>query len=353
METSIGNIEVELFDTVAPLTVGNFMNYVNDGDFTNSFIHRSIPDFIIQSGGFTFENGAVGNVPNAPPVINEFNRSNIRGTIAMAKISGDPDSATSEWFFNLADNSAILDAQNGGFTVFGQVIGSGMDVVDAIAALTVWNAGGAFTDLALIDYSGTGDILQDNLVMIYRIVTVSTPLDDGDNDGVGDNVDNCPSIPNAGQQDTDGDGVGDACDADSGYGEGKAILNIEDCGKDFTYDMYNILLEPDVNKWRMEAPFGYFSGKYEVVIPDEKLSLSLTKKSKSRLYEYIGKTGKSLCDVKGKILSPKINKFIIKIDGENGAWKMALKVKYKATDGVNRKKGVYKVTVKNVPYTLN
>jgi len=182
METSIGNIEVELFDTVAPLTVDNFMNYVNDGDFTNSFIHRSIPDFIIQGGGFTFENGAVGNVPTAPPIINEFNRSNIRGTIAMAKISGDPDSATSEWFFNLTDNSAILDAQNGGFTVFGQVIGSGMDVVDAIAVLTVWNAGGVFTDLPLIGYSGTGDILEDNLVMIYRIVTVSTPPDDGDTD---------------------------------------------------------------------------------------------------------------------------------------------------------------------------
>jgi peptidyl-prolyl cis-trans isomerase A (cyclophilin A) len=178
METSLGNIEVELFDTVAPLTVANFMNYVNDGDFTNSFVHRSVPGFIIQGGGFTFENGVIGTVPTDSPVVNEFNRSNLRGTIAMAKLSGDPDSATSGWFFNLADNSANLDTQNGGFTVFGKVIGSGMDVVDAIAALTVWNVGGAFTDLPLIDYSGTGDILQENLVMIYRIATVSTSSED-------------------------------------------------------------------------------------------------------------------------------------------------------------------------------
>lgn len=178
METVLGDIEVELFDTVTPLTVANFMNYVNDGDFTNSFIHRSVPGFIIQGGGFTFENGQLGEVPTDPPVANEFDRSNIRGTIAMAKLGGDPNSATSGWFFNLADNSANLDSQNGGFTVFGQVIGTGMDVVDAIAALQVWNAGGAFTELPMIDYPGTGEILQEHLVMISRIVTVSTPPPD-------------------------------------------------------------------------------------------------------------------------------------------------------------------------------
>ena len=176
MDTSLGNIEVELFDTVTPLTVANFMKYVNDGDFSNSFIHRSIPGFIIQGGGFTFENGAIGTVPTDPPVVNEFSHSNIRGTIAMAKISGDPDSATSGWFFNLGDNSANLDFQNGGFTVFGQVIGNSMEVVDTIAALPVWNAGGDFTDLPLIDYSGTGDILQDNLVVVNQITVVPVPI---------------------------------------------------------------------------------------------------------------------------------------------------------------------------------
>ena len=174
METSLGNIDVELFNDSAPRTVTNFMNYVNDGDYSNSFIHRSVPGFIIQGGGFKFENDGVSKITTDPPVVNEFGHSNIRGTIAMAKLDGDPDSATSEWFFNLADNSANLDKQNGGFTVFGQVIGNGMDVVDAIAALPVWNAGGAFTDLPLIDYSGTGNIQENNLVMVYRIVTISS-----------------------------------------------------------------------------------------------------------------------------------------------------------------------------------
>jgi peptidyl-prolyl cis-trans isomerase A (cyclophilin A) len=178
METSFGNIDIELLDSVAPRTVANFMKYVNDGDFTNSFIHRSVPGFVIQGGGFTFVNGEVADVPTDPPVTNEFSRSNLRGTIAMAKLGGDPNSATSQWFFNLANNSASLDSQNGGFTVFGQVIGSGMNVVDAIAALPVWNAGTAFTELPLIGFSGIGNIRQENLVLIERIapVPVSHPM---------------------------------------------------------------------------------------------------------------------------------------------------------------------------------
>src|ERR1044072_3557421 len=75
METSLGNIDIELLDSVAPLTVANFMKYVSDGDFTNSFIHRSVPGFIIQGGGFKFVNGQPAAVPTDPPVANEFNRS--------------------------------------------------------------------------------------------------------------------------------------------------------------------------------------------------------------------------------------------------------------------------------------
>ena len=142
MQTDLGSFDIELFDTVTPLTVANYMNYVNDGDYEGTFFHRSIPGFIVQGGGY-LANSTSGSIltdgasliPTDPPVVNEFNLSNLRGTIAMAKVGGDPDSATSQWFFNLADNSANLDNQNGGFTVFARVLDDGMDVVDSIAAL--------------------------------------------------------------------------------------------------------------------------------------------------------------------------------------------------------------------------
>ena len=166
MQTPFGAVEIELFDEEAPETVANFLTYVNDGDYVNSFIHRSVPGFVVQGGGFTFIDGATVAIPTDPPVINEPGISNLRGTVAMAKVSGDPNSATSQWFFNLADNSAILDNTNGGFTVFGQVTGNGMDVIDQIAALQVWNGGGTFSELPLIDYSGSGPVTEDHLVMI-------------------------------------------------------------------------------------------------------------------------------------------------------------------------------------------
>ncbi len=176
MQTVLGEIDIELFDTAAPLTVANFMNYVNSGAYNNSFIHRSVPGFIIQGGGYTWSNNSANAIAQNSPVVNEFDlsRSNVRGTIAMAKLSGDPDSATSGWFFNLADNSANLDFQNGGFTVFGRVIGNGMSVVDAIAALPVYNAGGAFGNLPLIGYTG-GSITGANLAMVTNVAAVPVP----------------------------------------------------------------------------------------------------------------------------------------------------------------------------------
>ncbi len=114
-------MEIDLFEEETPETVANFLNYVNDGDYANTFIHRSVAGFVIQGGGFTFIDGERQSVPTDPPVVNEPGISNLRGTIAMAKLSGDPNSATSQWFINLADNAENLDGQNGGFTVFGQV----------------------------------------------------------------------------------------------------------------------------------------------------------------------------------------------------------------------------------------
>lgn len=184
-DTSIGNdglTNVLLFDQAdsgAPLTVQNFLTYVNSGAYTNSIIHRSVPDFIIQGGGFTVEQLQVQSVRANPPVVNEFSsqRSNLQGTIAMAKLGNDPNSATNQWFFNLEDNSGNLDRQNGGFTVFGQVL-SDQDyaTISAIAEIPLFNGSGinpAFTDLPLNIDPDNPNLEEDNDYIRYESITVS------------------------------------------------------------------------------------------------------------------------------------------------------------------------------------
>ncbi|MFQ5698162.1 MAG: peptidylprolyl isomerase [Myxococcota bacterium] len=153
-------ILIETFDD-RPLTSNNFLAYVKGGKYSGTFLHRLAPGFVLQGGGFikNLVTQTIGGVPQTsnlanpvdldgdpatpnPTVPNEFSnlpfRSNLRGTLAMAKLAGDPNSATNQWFFNLADNSANLDNQNGGFTVFARVI-DGMDLVDALAGLPITN----------------------------------------------------------------------------------------------------------------------------------------------------------------------------------------------------------------------
>jgi peptidyl-prolyl cis-trans isomerase A (cyclophilin A) len=175
-DTVLGNIDVELFDNIAPVTVANFLNYVDDADYDNSFIHRSVPEFIIQGGGYRFIENIISPVLIEAPIANEFNLSNVRGTLAMAKLITDPDSATCQWFFNLVDNSANLDYQNGGYTVFGNVIGNGMDVVDAIAELDIHNLSSihpAFSTIPLIDYAEP--LVAEQLVLISEISIIPEP----------------------------------------------------------------------------------------------------------------------------------------------------------------------------------
>ena len=118
-------IRVTLFDAQLPQTVANFFDYINSGDYNNTIFHRLVTGFVLQGGGFTFaQSGSTGSltpVTTLQPVPNEFGASNLSGTLAMAKVGGDPNSATSQFFFNLANNSSNLDNQNGGFTVFGQL----------------------------------------------------------------------------------------------------------------------------------------------------------------------------------------------------------------------------------------
>jgi cyclophilin family peptidyl-prolyl cis-trans isomerase len=135
--TVLGRICLDLFDRPgeAPLTVGNFVTYARRGAYDGSFLHRLIPDFVLQGGGYRYDPATrYTSVPRDPAVPNEPGISNVRGTVAMAKVAGQASSATSEWFINLVDNTG-LDAQNGGFTVFARVVPEDLDVVDAIGAL--------------------------------------------------------------------------------------------------------------------------------------------------------------------------------------------------------------------------
>lgn len=161
MLSTLGTIHIELYDSDAPGTVENFLNYVNSDRYVDSIIHRSISGFVIQGGGFTFDGQSEipQGIPLDSPISNEFTpeNSNLRGTLSMAKLSNNPDSATSQFFINLADNSENLDNQNGGFTVFAEVVGQGLTTVDRIARVARWDFseffGPAFRDLPLIDYS--------------------------------------------------------------------------------------------------------------------------------------------------------------------------------------------------------
>ena len=181
IRTSLGNVQVNLFDNTTPKTVANFLGYVKAGSYVNNVVHRVEPGFVVQAGGFQYNDEfPLDNVATGAPVENEPKLSNVRGTIAMAKSAGNPNSATSQWFVNLANNSAgggKLDTQNGGFTVFGQVIGDGMQIIDAIAALNRFNLGGAANSMPLRNYtsadaSNNVEITSDNLVLISDIVVI-------------------------------------------------------------------------------------------------------------------------------------------------------------------------------------
>jgi peptidyl-prolyl cis-trans isomerase B (cyclophilin B) len=142
-ETTLGTIEVELFEKEAPISSANFLSYVDDGFYDGVIFHRVMKNFMIQGGGF--EPGMKQKKTN-PPIKNEAKNGlkNKRGTLAMAR-TPDPDSASAQFFVNLVDND-FLDhtaptAQGWGYAVFGKVV-SGMDVVDKIAEVATTTRSG-------------------------------------------------------------------------------------------------------------------------------------------------------------------------------------------------------------------
>lgn len=192
-----GDVEVELLDAEKPATVQNFLHYVKDGAYGNSFFHRSVPNFVLQGGGYGVTNRGQGNaafatITRRAPVTNEFNTgpfvSNGPGTIAMAKTS-DPNSATSEFFFNLVDNATALDSpgNSGGFTVFGRVVGgtNGLRLFNSFLGLgqrsslqqpltnVVANLGSPLTEtpLLLVPTNSVGQLYFDFTNLVFVDIT--------------------------------------------------------------------------------------------------------------------------------------------------------------------------------------
>jgi len=180
-ETNFGNIEIELFDLDAPLSVANFLGYVERGDYDGTLFHRTqsidanSSIAIVQGGGFLTNSVPI---PTLPPIVNEFStdRLNVAGTIAYARLE-DPDTATSQFFFNTVDNPALDDDA---FTVFGRVT-AGIDVVNQIQGLDVITAegvAGVFEDLPVVDATLelSEIVAEDNLVILTQAsVVVSVP----------------------------------------------------------------------------------------------------------------------------------------------------------------------------------
>lgn len=140
LDTSMGQIVVELDPEHAPISVANFLAYVDEGAYDGTIFHRVVPEFVIQGGGHLPD---MTELPGRAPIANEWENGlkNVRGSIGMARET-EPDSATRQWYINLADN-ARLDigrevSGDAGYAVFGHVV-QGMDVVDAIAAVETYD----------------------------------------------------------------------------------------------------------------------------------------------------------------------------------------------------------------------
>jgi cyclophilin family peptidyl-prolyl cis-trans isomerase len=184
------NLFVQLFDHDKPATVENFIHYITSGAYSNTFFDRDVANFVLQGGDYVtvdrttngLNGGPVSTGTNIFPsqVDSEFNVGplihNTFGTLAMALVSGNPDSATSAFFFNLADNSTNLDAQNGGFTVFGRIL-SGSNILQYFNTLSAPSNG--IFDLSSsiptlpVNYDGTNEPTDANL--FYCDFTFQTP----------------------------------------------------------------------------------------------------------------------------------------------------------------------------------
>lgn len=199
-QSTQGTFDAEMLDDDAPITVQNFVNYMESGVLQNLIVHRSQEDFVIQSGGFKLSTGSVlTSVPENAPIVNEFKaaNSNIFGTIAMALADGDINSGTSQWFINMADNSGL---DSGKYTVFGNIIGTGMTVAQTINRLTTHDLRTLYSSPSLptvpltsfsagnVTLSGLINITQGSTTMTGSGTKFTTELQVGDSLRIGNTV---------------------------------------------------------------------------------------------------------------------------------------------------------------------
>ncbi len=154
LKTTQGVIVIELNAEKAPVTVANFLSYVNKKHYDGTVFHRVIDGFMIQGGGFALEGKSLVEKESGKGIKNEGQNglSNDRGTIAMAR-TNDPNSATAQFFINVKDNAMLNYPNNGGYAVFGKVT-EGMDVVDKIKAV------GTGTTTLTMRHPATGDKME-------------------------------------------------------------------------------------------------------------------------------------------------------------------------------------------------
>jgi uncharacterized protein (TIGR03437 family) len=177
-QTTAGGIDVVLTPSITPLTVANFMTYVNSSEYNNTIIHRSLNAaensttvfYLIQGGGYIIKNHLPYLFQPNDPVANEFKTSNTRGTLAMALVGSDINSGSDQWYFNTIDNSSSLDSQS--FTVFGNVANSAsLGVMDAINAISTFSFDG-LTNLPLLNYTAGRTVQDANYVYVTSIAPI-------------------------------------------------------------------------------------------------------------------------------------------------------------------------------------
>lgn len=251
-------IDFLLFRERTPITIANFLGYVNRGDYTNMIVHRLVPGFVIQGGGFTIVNGAddgisADSVATQPTIRNEFGVSNTLGTISMAKLGGNPDSATSQWFISTGANSDNLDSQNGGFTVFGVVSRDSFEAaleLDRRQKFTIYDLGGALGSTPLVRNTNNANFTAERFYRFSSVVEV--PLPDGQ---AGTDTNLSYSLISGSEE---GDPVVEISEGELvvGFpsatfgGKKTVIVQAEDSVGNTVVDTFEIVMEANYESWR-------------------------------------------------------------------------------------------------------